>query len=142
MMGKTADTLSWLQIERTAQHKINGGINISLFKNKLNINCRINYVGKRKAQSTNEWLQKYENGYAPAYKKVNLVVTYKFLKRFSLQIMAKNLLNEQFYGVARGAGSGMIDDYNYLTNTNPAGFIGAYHPQPGITFLVSLGFKI
>ncbi len=141
LTGKTADSLSWNQIERTAQHKVNGGINIRLFKEKLNVNCRINYVAKRKAQSTNDWLQKYENGYAPAYKKINFVVSYKFLKRFRIQLKVKNLLNEQFYGIARETGSGLSEEYNYQTNSNPEGFIGSYHPQPGRTFLFSLGCK-
>jgi len=140
MQGKIADTISWKQMERTAQHKINGGININLFENKLNINCRMNYVAKRKAQSTNQWLQKYENGYAPSYKKINLVVTYKFLESFDLQLIVKNLLNEQFYGIARENGSGMIIDYDYQNNPNPDGFIGSYHPQPGRTFLLNLKY--
>ena len=89
MQGKAADTLSWEQIERTAEHKINGGVNVNLLKEKLNVNCRINYVAKRKAQTTNAWLQKYENGYAPAYKKVNLVITYHIFKYFTLQLIAK-----------------------------------------------------
>lgn len=142
ILGKLADSVDWEQIPQTAKHKINAGINLKILKEKLIVDCRVNWVGKRKAQTTNYWLIKYENGYAPSYTKVNLTVTYRFLKKFSAQFIIKNLLNEQFYGVGRESGSGMVDDYDYQTNPNPSGFIPAYHPQPGRTFLVTLKYSL
>jgi len=140
LQGKFADSLSWSQIERTAKHKINAGMNLKLLNEKLNINCRINYVGKRKAQSTNKWLNTYEGGYAPAYKKVHLVISYQLNKKFTFQLSGKNIFNEQYYGIGREAGAGMIDEYDYQNNPNPEGFVPAYHPQAGRTFLLNVTY--
>ena len=142
MLGKMSADSSWEQIERTAKHKINAGINIHLLQNKLTVDCRMNYVGKRKAQSTNTWLQTYENGYAPSYTKFNLAVSYNFLQHFTARLVINNVLDEQYYGIGRETGSGMVDDYNYITNINPEGHIPAYHPQSGRTYLISLIYKI
>ncbi|MEN8121207.1 MAG: TonB-dependent receptor [Bacteroidota bacterium] len=142
MTGKAADTLAWEQIERTAKNKVNAGINFHLFKNKLIIDGRVNYVGERKAQSTNKWLYEYENGYAPAYSKVNLTISYEFVRHFTAQFIINNVFDVQYYGVGRETGSGMVDEYDYQTNPNPEGHIPAYHPQPGRTFLIRLNFKL
>ncbi len=142
LQGKESDATEWSQIDRTAQHKINAGLNVSFFQKKLNVNCRLNYVGKRKAQSTNTWLQTYEAGFAPSYKKINFVISYKALKYFEPQLIIENMLNEQYYGIGRESGNGFVDDYNYQTNVNPSGFIPAYHPQQGRTILFNLKFAI
>jgi len=142
LIGKNSDTLNWEAIERTAQHKINAGINVNFVKNKLMLDLRMNYVGKRKAQQTNLWLQTYENGFAPSYKKFNLNISYKFIKHFTAQLTINNLLNEQYYGIGRETGSGFIDNYYYRTNPNPEGHIPAYHPQPGRTYTVNLIFDL
>ena len=142
LQGKVSDSDEWEQIDLTAKHKINSGINISFFKEKLNINCRVNYVGKRKAPLTNVWLQTYYNGFASSYKKMNLIIGYKVFKYFTFQLIINNLLNEQYYGVGRETGNSFVDDYHYQNNPNPSGFIPSYHPQPGRTFIFNLKFEI
>lgn len=129
---------SWRDIDRVATHKANFSLNWTLFKGYLNANFRVNFVGRRKAPETNTWLQEYENGYAPFYVKGNLVLTVQRLldDRLELQFIANNLWNTQYYGVARGAGGNMKRDYDPVTNPNPSGFIPAYHPQQGRTFLI------
>jgi len=138
MIGKLTDDGEWLSIERTAKHKINAGFTSYFFKEKLMFDVRMNYVGKRKAQLTNIWLQTYENGFAPSYTKFNFNTSYNFSKRFKIQFTVNNLLDKQYYGVGRETGSSFIDEYDYRTNPNPDGHIPAYHPQQGRTFNVSL----
>ncbi len=141
LAGKS-DTLKFMQIERTAKNKINAGINARFFKTKLMLDLRMNYVGKRKAPETNIWIQTYENGFAPAYTKFNFNISYKIFDYLKAHLTIYNILNEQYYGIGRETGSGFIDEYNYLTSTNPDGHIPAYHPQPGRTYLLSLRFFI
>ena len=136
---------AWGQIDHTAKHKINFGLNWSILDDLLNINCRLNFAGKRKAPLTNTWLQQHEGGYAPAYKKVNLVITVNRLfqnTRLKPQIIIKNLFNEKYYGVGRQNGAGNRDFWDPYTNPNPPGFIPAYHPQPGTTFMFNLNFRL
>ncbi len=140
--GKGED---WGQIEHTAKHKFNLGFNWSILNDLLNINCRLNYVGKRNAPETNEWVKNHKGGYAPGYKKVNLVITLNRLfekTKLKPQIIIKNLFNEKYYGVGRQNGASNIDEWNPHTNPNPGGFIPPYHPQPGITFMFNLGFTL
>jgi len=141
LQGKNEAEDSWSQIERTARHKVNAGVNVALFNRKLNINFRANCVGKRKAQAANAWLQKYEGGYAPGYIKAHLVLTYKGLSHIKPQLIIKNIFDKQYYGVARETGSGMIDDYDYIDNPNPPGFIPSYHSQPGRTIMFNIKFE-
>ncbi|MCP4155132.1 MAG: TonB-dependent receptor, partial [bacterium] len=141
LQGKDEGEDSWKQLDQTARHKVNGGVNIRLLNRKLNVNFRANCVGKRKAQATNAWLQKYEKGFAPGYIIANLVLTFKGFKRIKPQLIVKNLFDKQFYGVARETGSGMIDDYDYRTTPNPSGFIPSYHPQPGRTIMFNVKYE-
>ncbi len=129
-------------IDRTAKHKINGGINISLLNQKLTTDLRFNYVGKRKAPLTNTWLQTYKNGYAPSYFKSNLVISGKVSTHIMAKLIVNNLFDTQFYGVGRESGSGFIDDYDYDNNVNPDGLIPSYHPQPGRTIFINLTYKL
>jgi len=135
---------SWGQINNTAKHKFNAGFNWLLLNDLLNIHCRLNLVGKRKAPDSNTWLIDNENGYAPAYKKVDLVVTLnKLFGKIDLkpQLIIKNLFDEKYYGIGRQAGSGNRqewDNWSPLINSTVPGFIPAYHPQPGITFMFNL----
>lgn len=142
LIGKFLKDNNWNAIERTAQHKINAGINVNVLNKKLMFDLRMNYVGKRKAQKTNKWLQTYENGFAPSYTKFNINVSYKLLKSFTVQLSIYNLFDEQYYGIGRETGSGYIDDYDYRTNPNPTGHIPSYHPQAGRTFNINLVIKI
>lgn len=138
MLGKFGGETKWKTIERTAKNKLNLGINSYFFNKTLMLDLRMNYVGKRKAQQTNIWLQTYEDGFAPSYTKFNFNISYKFLKYLNVQFTINNIFNEQYYGIGRETGSGFIDDYDYRYNPNPNGHIPAYHPQPGRTFIINL----
>lgn len=140
--GVRDKVIDFYEIERVAQQKLNAGLNIKALKNKLTTDFRMNYVGKRKAHKANTWLQRYEQGYAPAYTKFNMSVSYVFTEKLTAQILLYNLLDTKYYGHGRETGSGFIDDYDYLNNINPTGHIPAYHPQPGRTYLVNLIFKL
>lgn len=142
LTGVNTNTVRFYNIERTATHKINTGISLSLINNKLSASFRTNYVGKRKAQLANTWLQNYNNGFAPAYLKCNLSAKYKLSSSISMQIVINNLFNEQYYGIGWETGSGFIDDYHYQENINPTGHIPAYHPQPGRTIFLKLILSI
>ncbi|MCP4135065.1 MAG: TonB-dependent receptor [bacterium] len=133
----------WQEVERIARHKVNFGMNWELLERRVNINFRVNWVGKRKAQSTNKWLIKYNKGYAPSYIKANLVLTFRrFLDdRLEARFIVKNIFDEQLYGVGRGGAESLREEYDVDTNVNPYGFSPPYHPQPGRTFLVGLKYE-
>ncbi len=120
----------WDDIERVATHKLNAGISW-LFRPHWDLNLRMNYVGERRAQTTNQWLQVYRDGYAPSYTKTNLALTNKSFKSFELQLLIMNLFDKDYYGVGRRSGDSFSDDYDPVDNVNPDGFIPPYHPQPG-----------
>ena len=137
-----SDNSSFYDINRTAKHKVNAGVNVKLYKNKLITDLRINMVGKRKAPETNTWLQTYENGFAPSYLKANLTISYKLTSSIMAQVLVDNLFNERYYGIGRESGSGFIDDYDYINNVNPDGFIPAYHPQPSRSAHLKLTYRL
>jgi len=139
--GIASDT-HFYQIDRTARHKLNAGLNFKFFNNKLISDLRGNYVAKRKAPFSNVWLHTYENGYAPAYFKANLTVSYHLTNSLMAQLSVANVTNESYYGIGRESGSGFIDDYDPYTNVNPEGLIPAYHPQPYRSFMLNLIYKI
>ncbi|MCP4219129.1 MAG: TonB-dependent receptor, partial [bacterium] len=142
--GKNDTDDLWEDIDRIAEHKVNFGFNWFLF-NKVNVNFRVNGVGKRKAPATNRWMQTYENGYAPGYIKANLAITLRnFIKnnRLEAQLVIRNVFDKQFYGVARMTGSSFIDEYDPVTNFNASGYIPSYHPQPGRTIMFAFKYKL
>lgn len=142
LTGLSFNNDNFYDIDRTAKHKINAGINVILFNNKLVTDFRLNYVGVRKAPITNTWLQTYKNGYAPSYTKANMVISYKFASRFMAQLIVNNIFNTKYYGVGRESGSGFINDYDYIKNVNPDGIIPPYHPQPMRTAFIQLTYKL
>lgn len=137
--GKNANE-AWSDIEKIATNKLNFGVNCLLWQEKLNINARANIVGRRKANEQNTWLQANEGGYAPAYKKVNLAITYNGFKNFQPQLVIRNLFNEQYYGVGRDTGSNTGDLIAPPTGDNIQ--VPSYHPQPGRTITLLLKFDI
>ena len=142
LTGIENNTNEFYQLDHTAKHKVNTGLNIKLLEQRLTSDFRINYVGKRKAPLSNKWLQTYKNGFAPSYLKANWVILYKFTPQFMSQLILNNIFNEKFYGIGRESGSGFIDEYDYINNVNPNGFIPAYHPQPKRTVFLKLIYKI
>ncbi|MBT3750181.1 MAG: TonB-dependent receptor [Bacteroidetes bacterium] len=141
MLGYNAESAAFYEIDGVAKQKFNAGINFKSLKDKIIVDFRINYVGKRKANITNIWIQTYENGFAPSYLKANLSVSYKFMDDFTFQLIGNNIFNEQYYGLGRETGSSFIDSYDPQNNINPAGHIPAYHPQPGRTISANLIYK-
>ncbi|MCK4762914.1 MAG: TonB-dependent receptor [Candidatus Aminicenantes bacterium] len=132
----------WGHIPHTAAHKFNLGVNWAIFDDLVNINCRLNLVGKRRAPGSNKWLVDNENGYAPGYQKVNLTITLNRLSakiKLKPQIIIKNLFNEKYYGVGRQNGAA---DRNSWYSESKSGFIPPYHPQPGTTFMFNLNFEL
>jgi len=133
----------WADIDHTAKHKINTGFNWLTLDEHLNINFRVNYVGKRKVPVTNAFF----NNHAPEYFKANLAFTGKNLVNDPLwkvdvepQLIIKNLFDEDFVGVGRQSGSSDRNAFDPDTNPNPAGFIPPYHPQPGRTWFFNVKF--
>ncbi len=142
--GKEGDG-DWDEMEHVARHKLNFGANANVYEGRLNINLRMNYVGKTKAPASNKWMWRNENGYAPAYFVSNLVVTFNDLFKnanIAPQLIVNNLLDTEYYSLGRQAGSGDIGFYNPVLNPNPAGFIPAYHPQPGRTVMLNIRFLL
>lgn len=132
---------AWDTITQTARSKFNGGVNHRWPQQKVNVNLRLNYVGQRRAQQTNRWIQEHVGPDAPSYLKTHLVAGYSGVENVHFQVIVKNLLNEQYYGLARESGNSNIDEYDYETAANPSGFIPAYHPQPGRTAQLRVTFQ-
>ena len=120
----------WSDIAHVAAHKLNGVVNLRLLDDLVNVNLRVNHVGRRKVPATNTFFDRH----APGYTKANLALTLR--KRFGRhllepQLLVSNLFDEAYFGVGRQAGSGDRDVYDPDSNVNPTGFIPPYHPQPG-----------
>jgi len=131
------------QLEHTAQHKVNGGLNWLFWDEHINLNLRVNYVGKRLAPDDNVYLAATEGGFAPSYIKANLAITLRNLwnDSFNVKLLIRNLFDEQWYGLGRESGSSdrSVYDPSSPTAYNPPGYIPPYHPQPGRTFMVHVG---
>lgn len=137
----TNSNKDWGEISHTAKHKVNIGFNWRPLEKHFNVNFRVNYVGQRKTPATNQFF----TGKAPAYTKLDLVFSWTNLFQLpslTTQLTLNNLLDESYYGVGRQAGSSLRDEYNPATNPDPAGFIPAYHPQPGRTIYWSLSYHL
>lgn len=128
----------WTAVDHTASNKWNLGINWLTWDNRLNVNLRSNISGTRKVPQSNGY---YQND-APGYEKTALTLTINDWTigslRLSPQFIVKNLFDEQFAGVGRQDGRSNRAEYDPLTNVNPEGFVPAYHPQPGRTFLFNV----
>ncbi len=130
----------WTGLNHTAKHKLNAGVNWLPTFWHWNINFRMNYVGTRNTPSSN----RYFDGEAPGYTKFDLVLSRQGLwelPNLSAQLIINNLFDEDYYGVGRQAGSSLRSEYDPVLNPNPSGFIPAYHPQPGRTFYLNIGFR-
>ncbi len=59
------------------------------------------------------------------------------------QLIVRNLLGEDYAGIARQSGSGVrpVDELQ-PTVQNPPGFIPAYHPQPGRELFLVLRYRL
>lgn len=130
----------WRPIDNTAHIKWNGGINWLTLGEQLNINLRMNYVGRRKAPALNS----YFDDYAPSYQLVNLVLTWqpKWLSRHQFavkpQLVIKNLFDRDWYGLGRQGGASDKSLLDLDANPNPPGFSPPYHPQYGRVWMFNI----
>ena len=151
------------RLDNVASNKVNFAINYLAF-DRLNINIRGNYVGEIKAPKSNLYyfeksIETIENvgydyvvednpdGFLDGHFLLHITLTGKNLfkvKAFQFEpfIKVNNLLNTQYAYLGRQSGSGVRPVSNIQSTIyNPNGFIPAYHPQAGITFLGGLRFK-
>lgn len=148
------------EIDNIAERKGNIGINILFFK-KLNVNMRMNWVGRRKAPVTNRYFQPYDpnfiatkypyqiegkpDGYLSGYSLLNATITYREIagvEGLELQLIGRNILNKTFVGMGRQSGNATrpIDSLQATIN-NPEGFVSPYHPQPGREVYIQLAYN-
>ena len=130
----------WDTIPQTARSKVNVIVTHTFPAQHANMTLRLNYVGPRRIQATNTWLRTREGRDAPSYLKAGLVAGYTGVEGMELQLIVRNLLDIDYYGVARESGSSDAEAYDPASNPNPPGFIPAYHPQPGRTALLRASF--
>ncbi|MCE9501419.1 MAG: TonB-dependent receptor plug domain-containing protein, partial [Leptospira sp.] len=150
------------ELDNIAAKKLNAGINYFLL-NKLNINLRMNWTGKRKAPSTNTYYNPYDynftgskngypyvtegtpDGYLSGYTIYNLTLTLKNFFGFANiepQLMVLNLLNTSYVGMGRQSGNAQRPvDSIQPTIQNPNGFVSPYHPQPGREIYFQLTYR-
>lgn len=151
------------RLDNVASNKLNFVLNYIAFK-KLNVNIRGNWVGKIKAPESNLYFYEktdqtiqsvgYDyvtednpDGFLEGHFLLNLTVTGRELikfKTFEIEPFVKvnNLLNTKYAYIGRQSGSGVRPITSIQSSIyNPNGFIPAYHPQAGATFLGGLRFK-
>ncbi len=136
-----ADGSGWGKLAHTATNKLNFGVNWQPLENTFNINLKANYVGSRTTPVSN----RYFDGKAPSYTKLDLVLSWVDLFEYSglsSQFIVNNMFDESYFGVGRQAGSSIRDEYDPATNPDPAGFIPPYHPQPGRTIYWNISYHM
>jgi outer membrane receptor for ferrienterochelin and colicins len=136
-----SDDSNWDTIPQTARSKVNVIVHRTSVLRQVNLTLRVNYVGPRRVQATNAWLLANEGRDAPPYAKATVVGSYTGIDGIELQLIVRNLLDTDYYGVARESGNSNVDDYDAATKANPNGFIPAYHPQPGRTAFLRAVFE-
>lgn len=148
------------EIDNIAERKSNLGIHWNFWKT-MHINLRLNWVGKRKAPTSNKYFQpldldfgnrryRYQtegkpDGYLSGYTIVNLTYTYGNMlgvNGLEFQIIVRNLLNKPFVGMGRQSGNAVrpIDEIQPQIR-NPDGFVSPYHPQPIREIFVQVGYS-
>lgn len=147
------------EIDNIAERKANIGVNFLFFK-KLNLNLRMNWVGRRKAPLTNRYFQPddpafiskkytYEtegkpDGYLSGYTLLNATITYKDMfgiEGLEFQVVGRNILNKAYMGMGRQSGNATRPiDSAQPTISNPDGFVSPYHPQPGREVFLQIAY--
>ncbi len=149
------------EINNVGKDKVNAGVNLFIL-NKLNINLRMNWVGRRKVADLNKYYQPYDfnftqqnydyvnagykaNGYMAGYTIFNLTLTLKNLldiAELEPQLIVRNLLNKSYMGVGQVDGNAVRPvDPVQPTVQNPAGLNPPYHPQPGREIFFQLTYR-
>ncbi len=89
-----------LRVADIASHQINTILNLRI-KNQLNINLRINYVGKRKtAQDSTSLANPAKVHSVPAFTILSGAITYshpQILKNFTAQLFANNIFDKEYF---------------------------------------------
>tara|TARA_Y100000589_G_scaffold183837_1_gene174155 strand:+ start:126 stop:2435 length:2310 start_codon:yes stop_codon:yes gene_type:complete len=151
------------RLDNVSSNKLNFVLNYLAFK-KLNINIRGNWVGKIKAPESNLYYfektdqtiqsvgydyvtENNPDGFLGGHFLLNITLTGKKninTKNIKVDpfIKINNLLDTKYAYIGRQSGSGVRPVSSIQSSVfNPNGFIPAYHPQQGITFLAGLRFK-
>jgi outer membrane receptor for ferrienterochelin and colicin len=151
------------QLDNVTSQRLNFAANYLAF-GKLNINIRGNWVGKIKAPKSNRYyfektdssiddvgydyvVENNPDGFLDGHFILNMTLTCKNSfkgKTFNIEpfIKVNNLLNKKYAFIGRQSGSGVRPVSNIQSSIeNPNGFIPAYHPQAGTTFLGGFRFN-
>ena len=84
---------------------LNAGINVSLLKDKLNINLRANVVGDRPTgKTTSINTNPYDN--VPGFTLFNGTLSYQLAKGVSVQYICNNIFNKEYYSTGIRAADG------------------------------------
>ena len=149
-------------LSNVAAHKLQVGGNYELF-DKADLNLRCNYYGRVRAPETNlyfypktpqtvqevgyDYVRETDpDGFLDGFFLVNMTLTGKNLfgeaLRLEPQLIVRNLLGTEYMQMGRQSGSGVRPvDGVQPSIANPAGFIPAYHPQPGREIYFSLRYQ-
>ncbi len=119
--GKDAD----LKVADIANFHFNAIANYTAFK-KLNINCRINYVGIKNAGTGTSVPANPEKVF-PAYTIANTTIGYTVLKGTAIQLVCNNLFNVNYFNPAGRAADGVSAPSSIL--------------QPGRNFFIKLNYE-
>ncbi|TAE00762.1 MAG: TonB-dependent receptor [Bacteroidetes bacterium] len=79
-----------------AKFQCNFGANAHFFMEKLNLNCRLNYVGERLTGKTTTVGENPFDKVDP-YLNVNTTISYEVLKGLNLQMIINNLLDSEYF---------------------------------------------
>ena len=119
--GKDAD----LKVADIANFNFNAIANYTAFK-KLNINCRINYVGIKNAGTGTSVPANPEKVF-PAYTIANTTIGYTILNGTTIQLVCNNLFNVNYFNPAGRAADGVSAPSSIL--------------QPGRNFFIKLNYE-
>ena len=102
-----------LQVGDIAKHHVNAGANGRFLADKLNINVRFNYVGKRPVGpgTSVPGNTKQPGGYFPAYTLVNATISYRILPFAQAQLILNNALNEVYADPGTRSANGTTQAY-------------------------------
>jgi outer membrane receptor for ferrienterochelin and colicins len=114
-----------LVVADIAKHHINAILNYTLL-NKLNLNFRFNYVGKKLA-GTGTTIPTNPEKEFPSYILSNATIGYTILKGTTLQLVCNNIFNKNYFNPAGRSADGI--------NT-PSSII-----QPGRNFFIKLNYE-
>ena len=119
--GKDAD----FKVADIANFHFNAIANYTAFK-KLNINCRINYVGIKNAGTGTSVPANPEKVF-PAYTIANTTIGYTILNGTTIQLVCNNLFNVNYFNPAGRAADGVSAPSSIL--------------QPGRNFFIKLNYE-